>query len=90
MNERNPIYNAYDKDIAMVTFFFESSTVFEFGIDVGMTLEQFISLIGGLWGLCIGISLISIIEVYEPGESPQSFAAIDIGSKNPQGTWPFR
>ena len=38
--EKNPKYDAYEKDIAMVTFFFETSTVFEYTREERMTLIQ--------------------------------------------------
>ena len=61
--EKNPKYDAYEKDIAMVTFFFETSTVFEYTREERMTLIQYISQMGGLLGLCIGFSLISGVEI---------------------------
>ena len=54
-------YDAYDKDIAMVTFFFETNTVFEFSRDQRMTLVGYISQMGGLLGLWMGFSFISAI-----------------------------
>ena len=62
-NTKSPKYDAYEKDIAMVTFFFESSTVFEYAREDRMTLIQFISQVGGLMGLCIGFSFISAAEL---------------------------
>ena len=62
-NEDSPKYDAYQKDIAMVTFFFESPTVFEYSRQVKMTLIGYISQMGGLLGLCLGFSLISLIEI---------------------------
>ena len=62
-NEKSPDYDAYEKDIAMVTFFFETSTVFEFSREKRMTLVQYISQMGGLLGLCMGFSFISAIEI---------------------------
>ena len=61
--EKNPKYDAYEKDIAMVTCFFETSTVFEYTREERMTLIQYISQMGGLLGLCIGFSLISGVEI---------------------------
>ena len=61
--EKNPKYDAYEKDIAMVTFYFETSTVFEYTREERMTLIQYISQMGGLLGLCIGFSLISGVEI---------------------------
>ena len=62
-NENNKEYDAYEKDIAMVTFFFESPTAFVYERKARMTWVGFISQIGGLFGLCMGFSFISIIEI---------------------------
>ena len=62
-NEDNPLYDAYEKDIAMVSFYFESITVFEYTRDVSMTTIQYISQMGGLLGLCLGFSFISAVEI---------------------------
>ena len=56
-------YDAYEKDIAMVTFFFETSTVFEFSRDQRLTMVGFISQMGGLLGLWMGFSFISAFEI---------------------------
>ena len=56
-------YNAYEKDIAAVTFFFEVNTAFEFERRPRMTLVDFISQVGGLLGLCMGFSLVSLVEI---------------------------
>ena len=48
----------------MVTFFFESSTVFEYSREDRMTVIQYISQVGGLMGLCIGFSFISAAELF--------------------------
>ena len=61
--EKNPKYDAYEKDIAMVTFFFAPSTVFEYKREERMTMIQYISQMGGLLRLCIGFSLISGVEI---------------------------
>jgi hypothetical protein len=57
-------YLAYGKDIAMVTFFFETSTIFEYSREQRMTLVGYISQMGGLLGLCMGFSLISFVEIF--------------------------
>ena len=62
-NKKEPTYNAYEKDIAMVTFFFETGTVVEYVNEERMSVIQFISQIGGLMGLCTGFSFISAIEI---------------------------
>ena len=62
-NDKSPTYDAYQKDIAMVTFFFESPTIMEYSRQVKMTLIGYISQMGGLLGLCLGFSLISLVEI---------------------------
>ena len=59
----NSKYNAYDKDVAIVNFYFESSTCFEFVRQPRMTIIDFISNVGGLLGLCMGISFVSAVEL---------------------------
>ena len=62
-NDRNQGYDAYEKDIAMVTFFFESSDSVEFLKQSKTSVIEFISQIGGLLGLCMGFSFISVVEL---------------------------
>ncbi len=62
-NNENPTYDAYSKDIAKVTFFFESSTVFQFTRDERMTFVGYISQLGGLLGLFMGFSFVSAAEI---------------------------
>ena len=59
----NQGYDAYEKDIAMVTFFFESSNVLEFFRQPKTSVIEFISQFGGLLGLCMGFSFISVVEL---------------------------
>ena len=61
--KENEQYDAYEKDIAVVTFFFESNTVFEFERRSRMTVIDFVSQVGGLLGLCMGFSLVSLVEL---------------------------
>ena len=68
---RNPIqfttletrYNAYEKDIAILHVFFDKPSVFQFVSQPSQTWISFFSAIGGLLGLCLGISLITFIEL---------------------------
>jgi hypothetical protein len=57
-------YDAYEKDIAVVQVFFDSPTVFKFTSDQSMTWVDFFAQIGGILGLCIGISLVTFIEIF--------------------------
>ena len=56
-------YDAYERDIAVVSFYFESGELFEFSREARLTWVGFISQIGGLLGLCLGFSLISFVEI---------------------------
>ena len=61
--EKNSLYDAYEQDIAMVTFFFESTTAFEFIREPRTTMVDFVSQIGGVLGLCMGFSFVSLVEL---------------------------
>ena len=63
MNKLNPTYDAYQKDIAIANFYFESSNVLQFRRAQRMTMIDYISQIGGLLGLGMGFSLVSGIEI---------------------------
>jgi hypothetical protein len=56
-------YNAYEKDIAVLQIFFDKPSVFQFVSQPSQTWIGFFSAIGGLLGLCLGISLITFIEL---------------------------
>ena len=56
-------YEAYDKDIAMVQIFFKTSSIIEFGTSASQTWIDYFSSIGGLLGLCIGLSILTLIEL---------------------------
>ncbi len=56
-------YDLFFQDIAIVHFYFESPTVFQFSRDPRMTVFDFISQVGGLLGLCIGFSITSAVEI---------------------------
>ena len=47
----------------MVSFFFETTTAYEFYRVPKMTWADFMSQLGGMLGLCMGLSLVSIFEV---------------------------
>ena len=59
----NQGYDAYEKDIAMMTFYFESSNALEFFRQPKTSVIEFISQFGGLLGLCMGFSFISVLEL---------------------------
>ncbi|TRY67303.1 hypothetical protein TCAL_07234 [Tigriopus californicus] len=62
VTDRTP-YNAYDRDIAVAAFYFESSTLFEYSRQARMTWIEFVAQVGGLLGLCLGLSFVSFLEV---------------------------
>jgi hypothetical protein len=63
-NLANESYDAYDKDIALVQFYFKSSSVLQFETRQSQGWIDFFSSIGGLLGLCIGISIVTFIELF--------------------------
>ena len=62
-NNKTPDYDAYTNDIAIVNFYFDKSTVLLYKRDQRMTTIDYISQMGGLLGLGIGMSFLSIIEL---------------------------
>ena len=63
-NGIDPTYDAYERDIAVVTFFFEKEgSVFEYIREARMTPVAFMSQVGGLMGLCLGFSFLSLVEL---------------------------
>lgn len=57
-----PTYDAFEKDIGIVNFYFEKSTILQYKRSSRLTLVDMISQIGGLLGVAMGISLISVVE----------------------------
>ena len=62
-NNQTPVYDAYKMDIAIVNFYFDKSTVLCYKRGQRMTEIDFISQMGGLLGLGLGCSFISIVEL---------------------------
>ena len=60
---KNPTYDAFQNDIAIANFYFDKSTIIRFKRDHRMTLTDYISQVGGLLGLAIGVSFVSGIEL---------------------------
>ena len=60
---KNPAYDAFEKDIAMVKFYFEKSRVFQFQTKASNNWFDFLSQVGGNAGLGIGFSIISAMEI---------------------------
>ena len=64
MNKRLPTYDSYEEDIAVANFYFDGPTGSEYMRDARMTIIDFISQLGGLAGVCIGLSLMSVVELF--------------------------
>ena len=60
---RDKEYKAFKEDIAVVNIFFGKDSLPEYETDQRMTIWDFISNIGGLLGLCAGISILSCAEI---------------------------
>ena len=60
---RDKEYNAFEEDIAVVNIFFGKDSLPEYETDPRMTIWDFISNIGGLLGVCAGISILSCVEI---------------------------
>ena len=56
-------YDAYDKDIAVLNVFFGSSTVMSFKSQKRQSWIDYFSSVGGALGLCIGLSIITFVEL---------------------------
>lgn len=62
--EEMKLYNAYDRDIAKVKFFFSKSTVPHFRKRARLSNLDYVAQIGGIFGFCVGCSLISGFEFF--------------------------
>ena len=62
-NEKVPSYDAYDKDIAIVSFFFGKETAIEFTRHRRASFAELLSQIGGMMGFAMAISMVSVIEL---------------------------
>ena len=60
----HPTYDAFEKDIAVVNFYFDKSNILEFKRSLRMTVTDYISQMGGLLGLGLGFSFVSAIEIF--------------------------
>ena len=61
--KESPTYEAYEKDIAIVNFFFGKSTFWRFERAENMTWSGYIAQLGGFLGLFLGFSVVSAIEI---------------------------
>ena len=63
INDEDMHYEAYEDDIAMVTFYFPAPKAVRFSREPRMSFEEFLAQLGGLLGLCIGFSFCSLFEI---------------------------
>ena len=56
-------YDAYEDDIAILNVYFDTSSVMQFGTQASQGWIDFFSNVGGLLGLCIGLSIVTIVEL---------------------------
>ena len=56
-------YDAYEDDIAILNVYFDTVSVMQFGTQESQGWIDFISNVGGLLGLCIGLSIVTLIEL---------------------------
>ena len=56
-------YDAYEKDIAVLEVFFGTSTVMKFQSQKSQSWLDYLSSVGGALGLCIGLSIITVVEL---------------------------
>jgi hypothetical protein len=57
-------YDAYEKDIAVLNVYFDSTTVLKIKSEKRQTWIDFFSNVGGALGLCIGLSIVTIVELF--------------------------
>ena len=60
----NPKYEAFNKDIAIVKFYFDKSSTLQYMRYERLTMTGYISQIGGLLGLAMGFSFVSAAEIF--------------------------
>ena len=61
----NPkIYDAFDRDIAMVQVIYQKSTLVLMGSQLTMTWIDYFATVGGLLGLVLGMGFVSFIELF--------------------------
>jgi hypothetical protein len=56
-------YDAWEEDLAVVNIFFGQETATELERSIRQSPVDFISSLGGLFGLCLGFSIISFLEL---------------------------
>ena len=62
-DDPNPSYDAFERDIGIVNFYFEKSVILQYKRSSRLTVVDMISQIGGLLGVAMGVSLLSVVEL---------------------------
>jgi hypothetical protein len=57
-------YDAYEKDIGVLNVYFDSTTVLKLKSEKRQTWIDYFSSVGGALGLCIGLSIVTIVELF--------------------------
>ena len=63
VNDERADYDAYERDIAMLQVFFKKPTAIRMGTRPSMTWIDYLSVVGGLLGLVLGMGFVSGIEL---------------------------
>ena len=61
---KNPSYNAYEKDIGIINVYFAHRDALKYETKNRMSFSDFIYQIGGSLGFVMGVSMISIVEIF--------------------------
>jgi hypothetical protein len=56
-------YNAYDEDIATMEIFLDTPTILYYNSQHRLNWISFLSSIGGILGLCIGITIVTFVQI---------------------------
>ena len=56
-------YNPFDKDIALLEVFFKKPTIIQISRQARMSWIDYLSTVGGLLGLVLGMGIVSFIEL---------------------------
>jgi len=65
MFEQNPkTYDAFEKDVAAVEIFFSKPTIIQIGRKASMTWLDYLSAVGGLLGLVLGMGFVTFVELF--------------------------
>ena len=61
---KNPTYDAYEKDIGIINVYFANRDALKYETANRLTFSDFIYQIGGSLGFVMGVSMISVVEVF--------------------------